>query len=111
MTYKRNNKRDIIKQDSNIKLLEKKDINFITFFSSLVLEADETKKDFLYTDHIWQYNDRLYKLAQIYYNDSKLWWVIAHVNQKPTDAHFSPGDKIKIPLPSALEEAIKYLGY
>ena len=29
------------------------------------------------TQHIWSYGDRYYKLADQYYNDPKLWWVIA----------------------------------
>jgi nucleoid-associated protein YgaU len=113
MSYNRNRNRAIVAEssDSYLKFLEKKDINFVTFLSSLVFEADETKKDFAYIEHIWQYNDKLYKLAKTYYNDSKLWWIIAHVNQKPTDAHYTPGDLIKIPEPQVLENVIKYLGY
>lgn len=113
MSYRRNQNRSIISENSDEyrQILEKKDINLINFLSSLVLKSDETKKDFSFVKHIWQANDRLYKLAQVYYNDPKLWWVIAHVNQKPTDAHFTPGDEIKIPEPSVLQDAIKYLGY
>lgn len=113
MSYKRNINRETIKEsfDDYRNFLEKKQINYVKFISSLTLNPDESKKDFAYTKHIWQVNDRLYKLAQRYYNDSKLWWIIAHVNQKPTDAHFQPGDEIKIPEPYALEEVIKYLGY
>lgn len=113
MTYKRNSKRKIIKDDSDEyrKLLEDKGINFISHLSSLTFKSDEDKKDFPFKSHIWQANDRLYKLAQTYYGDPKLWWIIAHANQKPTDAHFSPGDEIKIPEANFLENVIKYLGY
>lgn len=113
MAYKRNINREIITENSDEyrKLLEEKQINFISFISSLSLKPDESKKNFAYKKHTWQTNDKLYKLAQKYYNDSKLWWIIAHVNQKPTDAHFVPGDEIKIPEPYVLEDVIKYLGY
>ena len=47
----------------------------------------------------WSVGTKLYKLAHQYYNDSKLWWVIAAFNQKPTDSHFSVGDVVYIPLP------------
>ena len=29
--------------------------------------------------------------------DQRLWWVIAKLNNKPTEAHCTEGDKIKIP--------------
>ena len=47
----------------------------------------------------WTVGSRLYKYAHKYYNDPKLWWVIALFNQKPTDSHFSPGDVVYIPMP------------
>ncbi len=49
--------------------------------------------------HIWKTGDRLYKLADQYYNDPELWWIIAWYNKKPTEAHFNVGDLIQIPLP------------
>jgi hypothetical protein len=49
--------------------------------------------------HIWTTGDRLYKLADKYYNDPELWWIIAWYNNKPTEAHFKAGDLIQIPLP------------
>ena len=47
----------------------------------------------------WKTGSKLYKLAHQYYNDPKLWWVIAAFNQKPTDSHYSVGDVGYIPLP------------
>ena len=49
--------------------------------------------------HVWQSGDRLYKLAELHYNDPKLWWVIAWFNDKPTEAHFEIGDVVQIPMP------------
>ena len=43
--------------------------------------------------------DRYFKLAYEYYGDSKLWWVIAWYNQKPSEADVKNGDTIFIPLP------------
>ena len=57
--------------------------------------------------HEWRVGDRYFKLASRYYNDSKLWWIIAHYNQKPTDAHLEIGNVIDIPLP--LELVLKFL--
>jgi len=49
--------------------------------------------------HIWNVGDRFYKLANTYYNDPRLWWIIAWYNKKPTEGHVALGDKIYIPLP------------
>jgi len=47
----------------------------------------------------WTVGSKLFKLAHKFYGDSKLWWVIAAFNQKPTDSHFSPGDTVYVPVP------------
>ncbi len=49
--------------------------------------------------HVWTVGDRLYKLAHQYYGNSEYWWIIAWFNQKPTEAHYSIGDSVDIPLP------------
>ena len=50
-------------------------------------------------EHVYTNSDKLSKLAQKYYRDPKLWWVIAWFNQKPTDSHCKVGDIIEIPIP------------
>lgn len=57
--------------------------------------------------HIWKDGDRLWSLAHKFYQDPKMWWVIAWMNQKPTEAHFSIGDIVYIPGP--LEKVLEYL--
>ena len=57
-------------------------------------------------NHVWTQGDRYYKLAHRYYNDSKLWWVIAWYNQKPTEGHLQLGDIVYIPTP--LNEVLKH---
>ncbi len=49
--------------------------------------------------YIWTTGDKFYKLAAEYYNDPKLWWIIAWYNNKPTEGHIKVGDAIYIPLP------------
>lgn len=49
--------------------------------------------------HIWKQGDKLYKVANNYYGDSSLWWLIAWFNKKPMDALFSLGDTVEIPFP------------
>jgi nucleoid-associated protein YgaU len=47
--------------------------------------------------HAWQLGDRYYKLAHTYYDDPRLWWVIAWFNLLPTESHVELGDVILIP--------------
>ncbi len=49
--------------------------------------------------HVWGLGDRYYKLAHRYYGDTKMWWIIAWFNNKPTEAHINIGDTITIPMP------------
>lgn len=49
--------------------------------------------------HIWKLGDRFYKLADHYYNDVGLWWIIPWFNQKPTEFHFVLGDIVEVPFP------------
>ncbi len=60
-------------------------------------------------NHIWGTGDRYFKLAERYYNDPTMWWVIALYNQKPTEFHLKLGDVLFIPVP--LESVLFYLGY
>ena len=50
-------------------------------------------------EHVWTENDRLYKLADKYYGDSKLWWVLAKFNNFPTESHIEEGYIVRIPFP------------
>lgn len=59
--------------------------------------------------HVWTTGDRFFKLADEYYNDPEMWWVIAFYNQKPTEFHLNLGDVIYIPVP--LETVLFYIGY
>tara|TARA_Y100000593_G_C4044270_1_gene206659 strand:- start:83 stop:442 length:360 start_codon:yes stop_codon:yes gene_type:complete len=49
------------------------------------------------TPKIWTSTSRLYNLAATVYGDSRLWWVLAWFNQKPTEAHFKVGDVYYVP--------------
>jgi hypothetical protein len=58
--------------------------------------------------HVWKTGDRFYKLAHDHYGDSRLWWLIAWFNKKPTESDLSFGDVIYIPHP--LDRIMSYLG-
>jgi len=50
-----------------------------------------------YKRHYWTSGDRYWKLANQYYKDPSLWWVIAKWNFAPTESHLSEGQEIRIP--------------
>jgi hypothetical protein len=58
--------------------------------------------------HTWKYGDRYHRLADDHYGDSKLWWVIAFFNQKPTESNLEFGSIVYIPHP--LETIINMYG-
>ena len=47
----------------------------------------------------WGATHKLYNLAEEFYGEPELWWVIAWFNRKPTEGHFSIGDVVYIPQP------------
>jgi len=49
------------------------------------------------TYHVWSYGDRYFKLAQHYYNNPQLWWIIAKFNNRPTENMNAYGDIVLIP--------------
>ncbi len=55
----------------------------------------------------WQFGERYFKLAHRYYGGSRYWWVIAHVNQKPTEFDIQVGETIYVPLP--LDRVLAFL--
>jgi hypothetical protein len=48
---------------------------------------------------VWKVGTRFYKLAQQYYGDPALWWIIPWFNQKPLETDFKLGDVVMAPLP------------
>jgi len=77
-------------------IFEKRGVTRITQYRTMPF----TGLDFdtiMVQEYIWMVRDSLHKLSQTFYNTYDLWWVIAFVNQKPTDAHYKVGDKIYIP--------------
>jgi len=58
---------------------------------------------------IWGMGSRLHKFSEKYYNSPNYWWVIAWYNKKPTEADYSLGEVVRIPVP--LETALENMGY
>ena len=103
MTISRYDIRKKVLNNSDLysEFFKNRDVNFINQFTTPEFSKDLVEKanDFIYSYHIWSHGDRLYKLANKHYGDSQLWWVIALMNQKPTESHFLIGDLVLIPQP------------
>ena len=91
-------------------VFENRGVNGITQYSTPVLKYPTSAQiqSLTTTTHVWKYSDKYYKLADKYYGDSKLWWVIAWYNKTPTEAHNKLGDILYIPFP--LEKIYDYFG-
>ena len=108
----RNKKRILAFNDKELysEHFEKRGVNFIEHYTTPIMNhaSPEQIKNLNLVHHIWSYGDKYYKLAHEYYNDSKMWWVIARFNKLPTESHIKIGDIIYIPMP--LNETLKIYG-
>jgi hypothetical protein len=59
-------------------------------------------------DYVWRQGDRFWRLAAVEFGDPRLWWVLARLNNKPTEYLLDSGDIIKIPTDLAI--ALEVLG-
>jgi nucleoid-associated protein YgaU len=90
--------------------LKVRDVKHISHYVTPQLPSvdSETFSKLQIQTHIWKAGDRLYKLANEYYNDPTLWWIIAWFNKKPTESHFEVGQIVLIPKP--LNKIMNLLG-
>jgi len=82
-------------------LFKERDVRFIRqYFTPIMIHLDSDQLESIEgISHLWTLGDRYYKLADRYYNDSTMWWVIAWFNRAPTESHLNIGDVIIIPTP------------
>lgn len=113
MPISRYKNRKIITNDFNSyrEILEKRGAKQITHFGTPKFSFDDSVEEypFDFIEHIWKDGDRLYKLSNKYYNSTQFWWVIAFINQKPTDSDYEIGDLVLIPDP--LEQVLDFIGF
>lgn len=90
-------------------LLDDRGVNLIRQFNSpqLRFPTESEMATLTIINHFWSVGDRYYKLADKHYGDSRLWWVIAWFNRKPTESHLQLGDLLYIPLP--LERVLGFM--
>jgi len=82
-------------------LLKKRGVKFIRQFKtpSMHFPTDKEMGKIREVDHTWKAGDRFFKLADKFYSDPTLWWIVAWYNQSPTESHLFTGQVIQIPLP------------
>jgi hypothetical protein len=82
-------------------LFEKRGVKFIRQFKTpnIYFPTNGEMAQLREIDHVWKTGDRFFKLAETYYGDVEMWWIIAWYNQTPTESHVSTGRLIQIPLP------------
>lgn|SRR3990167_6418937 len=92
-------------------IIREKNINFLRHYSTpkIIHPSVDQLKSIETIKHIWNLGDKYYKLASKHYGDSKLWWIIALFNLRPTEAHVELGDIIEIPVP--LEKILHIYDY
>lgn len=92
------------------KLFEDRGVNHVEQFATPVLSNPSQEQiDRIPTiDYYWRNGDKYWLLAAKYLGDQSLWWIIAKLNNKPTESHLNEGDEIKIPTNVAV--ALEVLG-
>ena len=89
-------------------VLESKGVKIIRMRRTQTFENLSGADIFVLAEHVWSYGDTLAKLAYRYYGSYQYWWVIAFVNKKPTDSHYTIGDELIIPeAPETIEALIR----
>jgi len=91
-------------------LAEKRGLKAIQHFQTVVIHNPQIfeRMQIRTNSHVWKYGDRYYKLANTYYGDPQLWWIIAWYNGYPTEVNVKIGDVLEIPL--NFEQIIEVLG-
>lgn len=101
MSRFRNRRININDNELYEQLLEERNVTQIKHYETPNFEYPNYKQvgSLTIREHVWKKGDRYFKLAHEFYGDSKLWWVIAWYNKKPTESHVKLGDVVYIPTP------------
>ena len=94
------------------KYLKNRGLKFIKQYNTPKIRYptdEQARGSFTVVNRIWGMGDRYFKLADEYYGDPTMWWVIGFYNQKPTEFHVKLGDVIYIPMP--LDSFLYTIGY
>tara|TARA_R100001509_G_scaffold22745_2_gene12021 strand:+ start:2313 stop:2639 length:327 start_codon:yes stop_codon:yes gene_type:complete len=78
-------------------IFDNKGVKFLNIRRTMNFADIKDEQYQIQSEHIWSTGNTLFRLSYLYYNTYNFWWVIALVNNKPTDAHYSLGDVVLIP--------------
>jgi len=103
-----NDSKAILDEDLYYEVFQKKGVKFLRIRLTKDFSNLSGKEFEILTEHVWTQGDTYWRLSHGYYNQADLWWTIAIVNGKPTDAHCEVGDTIMIPRnPYLIAEAMR----
>ena len=97
MAKYKNQKIGTLRDSSYKRIFEKRQVDFIKIRRTITFEDLKRVNINIIDTREWRVGDALHRLSYEFYGRIDYWWVIALVNNKPTDAHFTIGDIIKIP--------------
>jgi len=91
------------------KIFRRRGAKALTQYTTAQLAFPTVKqiKQLTITPVVWTVGQKYFKLANEYYGDPELWWIIAWYNEKPLETSIKAGDVIEVPLP--LEMILEYL--
>lgn len=103
-----NDKDAILTADIYSEMFEKKGVKYLRIRRTKDFTPLRGVEVEIRGEHLWTQSDSLFKLANKYFGSYDDWWVLALVNKKPTDAHFSIGDVVYIPADTTIiKEAMR----
>jgi len=111
MSYRYANREILINNNESYRqLLKERGLKYFRQFGTadLTYPTVDQIRTLKIIPHVWRVGDKYYKVAHKYYGDSRLWWVVAWFNKKPTEGHLKTGDVLNIPTP--LETTLSYYG-
>ena len=88
----------LLNSDLYFEMFERRGRKFLKITRTKTFKELQGMEIDLRDGHLWTKEDKLHKLSMQYYGTTEFWWVIGLVNKKPTDAHYSIGDVVNIPL-------------
>ena len=92
-----NDQEKVLQKQRLFELLDSRGIQEIRFIQNRVFSRDFLLEEYSTIEHVWSHGDKLYKLANLYFGDRDLFWIIGLFNNKPTDSHYTYGDVVFIP--------------
>jgi|TARA_R110002124_G_scaffold185931_4_gene353462 nucleoid-associated protein YgaU len=81
-------------------LFENRDAKIVYMLAMAQMSAlsDKDRKSLNTRRYTWRSGDQYWKVAQKFYGDERLWFIIAYFNKAPTDFHMQAGRDILVPV-------------